>query len=127
NTAFHLDRIVEVIRASLYEEFGARSFDRGAAQGAYGGLLEALRIGPTDRWVYATTNYDPIGETAIADCGRLPDYGVAPFDLTREAPIVAHNLLDGMPRYVPVLHLHGRVGWYRRPSGDPYCSTVQQH
>ena len=38
------------------------------------------------------------------------------------------GLITTLPRYVPVLHLHGRIGWYRRIAGDgafasAACST----
>jgi hypothetical protein len=30
-----------------------------------------------------------------------------------------------MPRYIPVLHLHGRVGWFRREDGRAYSVYAQ--
>ena len=35
-----------------------------------------------------------------------------------EGDLQLRTLLDGMPRYVPILHLHGRAGWYRRNEGS---------
>jgi len=31
-----------------------------------------------------------------------------------QRPVRVSGLLSGMPRFVPVLHLHGRIGWFRR-------------
>ena len=73
--SFQLDEIVKVIYETLYEMFGAPRLDPGMAQQAYGALLSALGIAGASRWVYATTNYDTIGEAAIAANGGLPDVG----------------------------------------------------
>jgi hypothetical protein len=127
-TVHQLDQIIEVIRGSLYEEFGAPSIDLGAAASAYSGLLTALGIGNGTRWAYATTNYDWIGDSVIRQLGGCPDYGaVTSTQSTAEGRLVLHNLLDGMPRYTPVLHIHGRVGWYRRRGGEVYSSNITQH
>jgi hypothetical protein len=114
--SFQLDQIVKVIYETLYEMFGAPRFDPGLAQGTYGRLLSTIGISESSRWVYATTNYDTIGETAISLNGGLPDVGeVQTPPGVSELPIRVDGLLGGMPRYIPVLHLHGRVGWFRRP------------
>jgi len=45
----------------------------------------------------------------------LPDWGeVAQMPGVPERPVRVSGLLSGMPRFVPVLHLHGRIGWFRR-------------
>ncbi len=131
--AHHLDQIVEAVRASLYEEFSASGFDRNKAAQAYGQLFQTLGIGGSSRMVYATTNYDVIGEAVIENLGALPDWGQPPrTGLGGETPLNVVNILDGMPRYVPVLHLHGRVGWYRRIDSNGnvasvYSGTNTQH
>jgi hypothetical protein len=113
--SFQLDQIVKVIHESLYEMFGAPVFDPGLAELAYAALLAAVGITDSSRWVYATTNYDTIGETALARNRWLPDGGELQTDSgVSERPIHVEGLLGGIPRYVPVLHLHGRVGWFRR-------------
>ena len=117
-TRFHLEQITGVIHESLYGLFGAPTFKFRLAQQAYGALFAELAIGASSRFVYATTNYDTIGEEMIAALGRMPDVGdfqASPFSAERD--IRVDRLLDGMPRYSPVLHLHGRVGWFRRPDG----------
>lgn len=114
--SFQLDQIVGVIYSSLYEMFGAPKFDPILVEQAYSSLLTTLGVGVGSRWVYATTNYDTIGETAIAALGGLPDVGEVQMPPGHsERPIRVDGLLGGMPRYVPVLHLHGRVEWFRQP------------
>jgi hypothetical protein len=111
------DRVLGVIAESLYRLFATPTADLQAASGAYGRLLDALELAPRQsRLVLATTNYDTIGERALADNGWLPDWGEMPPQLFGSAvvPIQVEGILDGMPRYVPVLHLHGCVGWYRK-------------
>jgi hypothetical protein len=43
-----------------------------------------------------------------------------------ELPLRIPGLLNGIGRYVPVLHLHGRVGWFRR-DGRIYGSGITQY
>ncbi len=133
NTVFHLEEIVGVIRESLYEEFSSEKSDIDKATKSYRQLFEVLGITSGSQLVYATTNYDLIGETAIGKLGYLPDWGVAPHLVNMtEPPLYVDNILDGMPRYVPVLHLHGRIGWYRRTdfmgkATPPYCISATKY
>jgi hypothetical protein len=127
NTSFHLGQITEIIRESLYELFADPPIDTGAAAAAYGSLFGTLGIGAATRWVYATTNYDTIGEQAIKDAGGLPDWGQPPTVRNEgELPLHIPGLLNGIGRYVPVLHLHGRIGWFRR-DGRTYGSGITQY
>jgi hypothetical protein len=41
-------------------------------------------------------------------------------------PVRVAGLLDGLPRYTPVLHLHGRVGWFVR-DGSVYEANVRRY
>lgn len=121
NAVGQLDQIIAIIYESLYALFGGQ-VDMDSAGQAYDSLFRVLGIritgdNPT-RWVYATTNYDTIGEEVIARHHGLPDIGEAQMPrIAAERPIRVEHLLAGMPRYVPVLHLHGRVGWFRREEG----------
>jgi hypothetical protein len=57
-----------------------------------------------------------IGENTLLALVAIPDVGdiqIAPLNPAERA-IRVDGLLDGMPRFLPVLHLHGRVGWFRR-------------
>jgi len=74
----HLGQITDLIHESLYELFADPPIDTGAAAAAYGSLFGALGVGAATRMVYATTNYDTIGEQAIRDNGGLPDWGQPP-------------------------------------------------
>jgi hypothetical protein len=114
-TDSQLDRVLEVIAGSLYKLFGAPSVDLGVAKEAYSRLLSALGLVPRrSRLVVATTNYDTIAEWALGEIGWLPDWGEMPPRPFGSAPvpIQVDSILNGIPRYVPVLHLHGSVGWY---------------
>jgi hypothetical protein len=123
-TALHLSKITDLIHESLYEHFSVECIDVTAAARSYARLLHDLRMGTADSLVYATTNYDPVGEYAIERLGALPDWG-APRQVHENgsAPLRVDRIIDGLPRYVPVLHLHGRVGWHRRQDDGAYQSA----
>jgi hypothetical protein len=123
--SFHLDQIIGVIHESLYQLYASPSVDHIAAERSYAGLVGALGLGQAGRWVYATTNYDTIGEDTLTGLGQLPDVGDV--GTSGERDIRVERLLDGMPRYVPVIHLHGRVGWFRRREGRAVSSLVQNY
>ena len=124
----HFGQVTGLIRESLYELFADTSVDLDGAAKAYQGLFHSLGLGgPDSRLVYATTNYDTVGEHAIRRSGGLPDWGQPPsLENEGEASLVVDGLLTGLPRYVPVLHLHGRVGWYRRDH-RVYGANVVRH
>jgi hypothetical protein len=123
----HFGQITDLIRESLYDLFADARVDHGAAATAYAGLFSSLGLGGGSRMVYATTNYETVGEHAIRLAGGRPDWGQPPAlgnegELRLEVP----GIIDGIGRYVPVLHLHGRVGWYRR-DGRVYAANVVRH
>lgn len=124
----HVGQIQDLIHESLYESFSYERMDLDAGAQAYGMLLQQLGVTNVTNMVYATTNYDVLGEYVIERLGGMPDWGEQHQLLLRgEAPLRVEGLLGGMPRYVPVLHLHGRVGWYRRPGQRPYSGNVTRH
>jgi hypothetical protein len=124
NAESKLDEIVTVIYASLYELFAQPAIDPVLAQEAYAALVRVFGIDRDSRWVYATTNYDVVGENALYELGLKPDFGEDAYVPGRsERPLRVNGLLDGLPRFVPVLHLHGRVGWFRR-EGAPYSAEI---
>jgi hypothetical protein len=131
NTKFHLEQIVEEIHVCLYEQFAEPRYDPQGARDAYDDLFTAVGIHPSSQWVYATTNYDILGETALGLLGFRPDWGdVLSAENTAERQVHVDGLLDGLPRSTPVLHLHGRVGWYRRNLGTDssvYSAPVTRH
>lgn len=117
-TRNYLEQCLAAIHAALYENFG---WDRTLPQAAvqpYRNLLQALRVAPPQSLVYATTNYDRIGEAVLdklgwrTDCGERTTFSGP--GTGGQQTIDVDRLIDGPSRYTPVLHLHGAVGWYRR-------------
>jgi hypothetical protein len=114
NAVNRLDHIISLIHTTLYEQFGPENVDTYSASRAFAALLRSLEIRPQSKWVYATTNYDVIPDHVISHMGWNPDHG-AIRTVDSSTPVLrVGGLLDGISRYVPVLHLHGRVGWMRR-------------
>jgi len=127
-TLHHIEEIVHLVRESLYECFSPDHMDLDAAAQAYSTLLQQLGITKAESMVYATTNYDIVGEYAIERIGGFPDCGEQRGIANRpEAKLRIDGLLGGMPRYVPVLHLHGRIGWYQRSDSESYSSDIRTH
>lgn len=123
----HLDEIVNRIHESLYELFAAKAVDTIRANIAYRELFQRLGVGPIEKFVLATTNYDAIAESAIAEFGRWPDWGQPPqMEPSGESALDVRNLIQGIGRFTPVLHLHGRVGWYRR-QGRVFAAGITTH
>ncbi len=125
----HFGEITGLIHKSLYELFADAAVDLDGAAQAYQGLFHSLGLsGPDTRLVYATTNYDTIGEHAISRSGGFPDWGQPPtLEQGNQTQLAITGLLSGLSRYVPVLHLHGRVGWFRRTDGTVYAANVTRH
>lgn len=125
---------------SLWENFGRDRVDSEKADNAYGALHDLIREssdgGAPCYIAHATTNFDTAIEVAIQESTRpntelldgfTPGSGNA---RPRWAPnLLTANRLDSDGR-IPVVHLHGAVGWYydpnnrnlilRRPSDDGY-------
>lgn len=120
--------LLDLLSETLFEQFHIGINDQAAAS-AYGWLLQQLQIAPGSSFVYATTNYDIVGETALGHLDYLVDWGRPP-QLTNpspDAPLRVERLLNGLPRYVPVIHLHGRIGWYLRQDGTIRDYIVSNH
>ncbi|HXC76152.1 MAG TPA: hypothetical protein VNU19_03795 [Candidatus Acidoferrum sp.] len=112
------DQITELLHDSLFSLFGSSRISDYACRDAYQGLFSLLDIGPDTPVAYATTNYDVAGETALAMCGRHPDWGEPHSFNAAQGPIRVRGLASVLSPYrVPVLHLHGRVGWYVDDAG----------
>ena len=115
-----VDQVMNDLHANLYENFGLNRVDQTGARDAYHSLHhQGLRwgLGETRIW-HATTNFDPALETAIDLDGsfelvdgftRPPGGGTRTYEPERFQQLAAsgENL-----KQVPVLHLHGAVGWY---------------
>jgi hypothetical protein len=126
-TNHQLDQITDVLNDSLYDSFANGAYDVAAANRAYAGLLNVLGITPQHHMVCATTNYDPILEVALRESGWRTYWGEPPSaGVGSDSKLDVSGMLDTMPGFTPVLHLHGRVGWYRR-DGDVYCARTSKH
>jgi hypothetical protein len=131
NVEHHLDQIVDIIRESLYELFAEPNYDLEKAARSYKEMLEVLGVTRGTRFVYATTNYDALGEIALQQIGHRVDWGEQMQARDGEVPVDVEGLVDGLGRSVPVLHLHGRVGWYRRSTSEghtaPFAIRTTRH
>ena len=112
----HFER---VLWKSLWREFGLAAIDPELARKAYAGLIDLLGIRSTP-FVIATTNYDLAAEVALDLIGLEYTNG---FDTATIGTrfLRPRNIVDwpnGHRDKVPVLHLHGAVGWYRKPGDD---------
>ena len=102
---------IEGLRTSLYAEFSTGRIDEAKAAGAYESLLRRL---DNPQWlVIATTNYDPAAELALDTLGRPADTGFRR-PPARTPELSPAGLIDRAldSEAIPVLHLHGAVGWY---------------
>jgi hypothetical protein len=127
NAKAQLDRIISVLHSTLIDQFGAWKVSGEGAAAAYGELLKLLHV-PAKGIVYATTNYDPLGELALNRLGGRPDSGEAEaMPGIPRGPLDVAGLLGGLASRSPVLHLHGKVGWYRQADGTVESRDVTQH
>lgn len=109
--------ITSTINESLYDQFGmTRVADRAATE-AYGGLLRALEeLDEVEGLVVATTNYDRAIEAGLRGNDLTPETGFGP-PSERSRSLDPSGLAErymGDHKVVPVLHLHGAVGWYEK-------------
>jgi hypothetical protein len=128
NVASSFDRINDVIHASLIGEFHHSRLAVTEAKQAYGALLRMAGLPSGQRLVYATTNYDALGELALEELGARVDAGEPTRQYGGHATgLNVAGLLDGIGRNTPVLHLHGKSGWYRDKEGQVQVLDVLQH
>jgi len=109
-----LNEIMSAINTTLFRLFGAAAIDEEKAADAYDGLLEVL--GRPKDLVMVTTNYDPAIELALYGIGLQPETGFerVPGRAPQFKPEGMVERLRKAPGAVPVLHLHGAVGWYEK-------------
>jgi hypothetical protein len=111
--------INDVIYDSIYRLFGTERTDSERAARALKQLLTLILGGvPPRGWVYATTNFDTLAEDAVnrlgAEAKNGEEYAQRGF-----RRVSADRMVQAAPsRGVPVLHLHGRVGWIRRSEDE---------
>lgn len=121
---------VNVIHQSLVDNFGWDRIDGYAAREAYTRLFQFIGMSGSSKMVYATTNYDYLGELALDEMGRRPDNGirrkVTEPGVYGPAVIDVENLVETVGR-LPVLHLHGGVGWYEKEGQGPTIVGQKHH
>lgn len=141
-----VEQIRKDLLANLFENFGRDQIDDAKAARTYAKLHAALRkadgsvlqseedrkLAAESYIVHATTNYDTAIETAIqADAHlQLVDGFTSRAGLGSETytPEVLTGATADSTSLIPVVHLHGAVGWYyrqdgsvtRRPADDGY-------
>ncbi len=102
----------EVILKSLFDNFSQSKVGSVSARDAYGAMLIQLGVQDGSGLSFATTNYDPAIEIGLGELGLRPYWGE---DLEHGSVRTLHfdSILSASANRIPVLHLHGRVGWYR--------------
>ena len=116
-TRRRLSDMVRVLHETLYEQFGRRAIDSGKAKAEVEILLDHLE--GTEDVVFATTNYDQSIEIGLDAAGSSVTDGFPPIRWGSSS--LQPDLLTNWPGesnpMVPVLHLHGAVGWYAQSDG----------
>lgn len=123
-TVSDLKKVIDVIYESLYEFFSPKSTYALGAREAYESLFKALELDPSKKLVVATTNYDVIIESVLSELGFIPDCGETHGYVSVNRSIRVQDILEGLSRTVPVLHLHGKVGWIEKQETDGSRSQV---
>ncbi|WP_370056365.1 SIR2 family protein [Leifsonia sp. EB41] len=138
NARRNVDAVRRVLQRNLFEQFNQARIDENSAFHSYSALHDQLRSAFDERPVFlahVTTNFDHAIEAAIEKEGETSSEDRVVLDgfarsYGGKAETWAPNLLtfsrlhDGE---IPVVHLHGAVGWYfsddgntirRRPSNE---------
>jgi hypothetical protein len=110
NSDRRMKTVMATINATLHDQFGLGRVDNELAASAYRALLRHFK---NPALVVATTNYDRSAEAALSEIGHNVDTGFrsAPERTPRLRPT---GMVSDQPVGIPVLHLHGAVGWYER-------------
>lgn len=127
-------RVREVLHRNLYEQFGQDRIDDERAANAYGKLHTQIRNAFREKGpvflAHATTNFDHAIEAAIEHSNDavgpqrvLDGFGQSYGGKRRPwAPNLLTYSSSG-DNEVPVLHLHGAVGWYFSDDGQAVTQT----
>jgi hypothetical protein len=116
--------ILKVLYTSLHDLMGVQRVSNYAARDAYKVLLDHLRsVDPDTDCVFATTNYDVAIELGLEELNITADNGVQPRITTAKRPVDPTGLVDRTRlTCFPVLHLHGRIGWYQEEDGTVWAA-----
>jgi len=98
----------------IYELFGQSKLAPGSVASAYSWLGSTLGTGT--KLAFATTNYDTAIELGFANSQYHAVSGENT-DALGQTTVVVDELINCRSTEIPVLHLHGKLGWYLRPDG----------
>lgn len=119
-TGDRLTAVVQALNETLYKEFGQHRIDSNRAFDAFNGLLRLVQQHNVDVMA-ATTNYDRSLDSAFRKIGMRVETGFESGGDTRPRMnaqgLVARARIASRGTCVPVLHLHGAVGWYESNGG----------
>lgn len=105
--------VKEILNRTLYEQFGLKRVDNKRAQAAYEKLLQRLE---NPELAIATTNYDRVAERALWLMDRSVNTGFE--EQPPGSPVLKPSgMIERSEGQVPVIHLHGAVGWYEDEEG----------
>lgn len=123
DVSLRLREIDDALNKTLIDLYGTPAVDERKGAKAYEALLRDLDVGRSTRWVYATTNYDPVAELSLQELDYIVNWGENVRARPSSRPLQVDTLLQGVDVFVPILHLHGRAGWYER-DGVPYATDA---
>jgi hypothetical protein len=115
-----VELVTEALRDSTYKQFGREAIDDQKARTSYSRLIDHLDLGPGE-FLGATTNYDPSMEMGVSSPDRQINTGFLDTPAWDTPTLRVSGMVDWQRQHgsrVPILHLHGAVGWYRRSDGS---------
>jgi hypothetical protein len=116
-----IEIVLDVLNHTLYELFGRQRINDDSAEGAYRALLRPFdQSGQSDKGdlrrdlVCVTTNYDMSLEVGLAGRALQVESGFVSRGYGTTPVLSPAGMLERAREVsrVPVLHLHGAVGWY---------------
>ncbi|HET9198378.1 MAG TPA: SIR2 family protein [Solirubrobacterales bacterium] len=108
NTQRRMETVMKVINSTLYDQFGQLRIDYDLAVTAYSQILAETE---GSQLVIATTNYDRAAESALRMAGHSTNTGFSGKPHMTPA-LDPSGMMDNLEAEIPVIHLHGAVGWY---------------
>jgi hypothetical protein len=108
----------------MFNQFCDKNFHFEKAKKYYSLFHRELGIDNKTKFAYATTNYDGLIEGVLFDLKYRPEIGVAssPKQNSGNTQILDIEFLaDSIDAgRIPVLHLHGKIGWYETENQYPH-------
>jgi hypothetical protein len=108
----------------MFNQFCDKNFHFEKAKKYYSLFHRELGIDNKTKFAYATTNYDGLIEGVLFDLNYRPEIGVASSPKQNsggtqrlDIEFLADSIDAGR---IPVLHLHGKIGWYETENQYPH-------